>query len=141
MAVDPSCPLNPKAQWQVKLKIDDFMDRLSSFLGFSKDQSLISISLNLFPSHPRIEKIKLWMGEGDRAEVDPEYLRRIIGYQEIRSTWFDAKIENENIIFLGRGYGHGVGLCQWGSRELGLKGFHYRQILSHYYPQAQIRTN
>ena len=41
--------------------------------------------------------------------------------------------------FAGKGYGHGVGLCQWGAREMAAQGKSYRQILDHYFPGAEIR--
>jgi stage II sporulation protein D len=39
----------------------------------------------------------------------------------------------------GRGYGHGIGLSQWGAQALALKGWDYRQILGFYYPGAELR--
>jgi stage II sporulation protein D len=41
--------------------------------------------------------------------------------------------------FAGRGWGHGLGLSQWGAKSLGEKGYPYTTILSHYYPGAQLR--
>jgi stage II sporulation protein D len=38
----------------------------------------------------------------------------------------------------GRGWGHGVGMCQWGAQGMALQGFTYEQILDQYYPQASI---
>jgi stage II sporulation protein D len=38
----------------------------------------------------------------------------------------------------GRGFGHGVGLCQWGARALAIQGYAYRSILAFYYPGAAI---
>ncbi len=40
----------------------------------------------------------------------------------------------------GRGYGHGIGLSQWGSHYLAEQGTPYNQILSHYYKNAQLTT-
>ena len=40
--------------------------------------------------------------------------------------------------FAGRGHGHGLGMSQWGARGLGNMGYTYSQILSHYYPGAQL---
>lgn len=39
----------------------------------------------------------------------------------------------------GRGYGHGVGMSQWGAYALALRGEDYRQILQHYYQGARIQ--
>ena len=41
-------------------------------------------------------------------------------------------------VFKGRGWGHGVGMCQYGMKYLGELGYGYREILGYYYPGAQI---
>jgi stage II sporulation protein D len=41
---------------------------------------------------------------------------------------------NENIIFNGKGFGHGVGMCQWGAIKQSRLGIDYKNILEHYYP-------
>jgi stage II sporulation protein D len=42
------------------------------------------------------------------------------------------------VVFSGVGYGHGVGLCQWGAKQRSEDGFDYREILSYYYPGAKL---
>jgi SpoIID/LytB domain protein len=41
-------------------------------------------------------------------------------------------------VLRGRGWGHGVGLCQIGAAVMADRGFDYRQILQHYYPGATL---
>jgi len=67
-----------------------------------------------------------------------EECRRILGYNNIRSTLFKVRIKNGRLQFVGRGWGHGVGLCQWCSEVMAEKGFDYEQILSHFYPGTEI---
>jgi len=51
------------------------------------------------------------------------------------STMFNVKIMgNGNINFTGKGFGHGVGLCQWGAIGQSRLGIDYKNILEHYYP-------
>ncbi len=45
-----------------------------------------------------------------------------------------------DIIFKGKGSGHGVGMCQWGAQGMASKGASYREILLHYYPKTKIKT-
>jgi stage II sporulation protein D len=42
-------------------------------------------------------------------------------------------------LFLGRGWGHGVGLCQWGAYGMALAGHDFREILAHYYTGTTVR--
>jgi stage II sporulation protein D len=65
-------------------------------------------------------------------------LREVLGGRALRSSLFDVRSEDPVIRFLGSGAGHGVGLCQWGARELALRGRSYRQILAHYYPGTRL---
>ena len=47
--------------------------------------------------------------------------------------------EKNNVVEIkGTGYGHGVGMCQFGAKELAERGFTYRQILSHYFPNFKL---
>ena len=42
------------------------------------------------------------------------------------------------VTFVGKGWGHGVGLCQWGARGMAEQQFNYKQILAYYYPNTTI---
>jgi stage II sporulation protein D len=60
--------------------------------------------------------------------------RRIVGYDVLKSTLFAVAVDGRTARFAGRGYGHGVGMCQWGSKGMAEQGYTARQILEHYYP-------
>lgn len=65
-------------------------------------------------------------------------LRQVFGYSKIRSNPENVEVSDSNVIFSGRGFGHGVGLCQFGSMYMAKKGRTYMDILTHYYPKAEI---
>ena len=60
--------------------------------------------------------------------------RRAIGYDTLKSTLFAVAVQGDVAQFAGRGYGHGVGLCQWGAKAMAEQGYSARQILEFYYP-------
>jgi stage II sporulation protein D len=60
-------------------------------------------------------------------------LRKIRTDLNLRSTFFSVVTDGESILLRGRGYGHGVGLCQEGAMEMAKKGFTYREIIDFYY--------
>jgi stage II sporulation protein D len=66
-------------------------------------------------------------------------LRRVLGGRGIKSTLFDARLADGQVRFLGSGAGHGVGLSQWGARQMATEGRTYREILEHYFPGARLR--
>lgn len=56
----------------------------------------------------------------------------------IKSLCFTVHKKGESIIFKGRGYGHHLGLCQWGAREMVRRGKSYREVLQFYYPATRF---
>ncbi len=62
-----------------------------------------------------------------------------IGARELPSTWFQLHERGSEYLIQGRGWGHGVGLCQWGSRGMAEAGHSAREILRHYYPGATLQ--
>lgn len=65
-------------------------------------------------------------------------LRDIRAELNLRSTYFSVLPEGNNVILKGRGYGHGVGLCQEGAMAMASKGFSYDRIISFYYTGVKI---
>ena len=56
----------------------------------------------------------------------------------LRSANFTAHAENGSLVFATVGYGHGVGLCQYGANGMAKEGYSYRDILAHYYQGISI---
>jgi stage II sporulation protein D len=52
---------------------------------------------------------------------------------KLPSTWMEIKVSGNNTVIETRGYGHGVGLCQYGANGMALRGKDYHQILGKYY--------
>jgi stage II sporulation protein D len=63
---------------------------------------------------------------------------RHIGWDRMKSNWYDVSEDGDRVIFHGRGSGHGVGLCQVGAEVMGEEGHSYREILSFYYPGTRL---
>lgn len=81
------------------------------------------------------------IGTAGRAVVEGFRLRRALGLPE---TLFGVEIQRDEdglvrrALFEGRGWGHGVGLCQYGAFGMASRGKSYREILAHYYTGARI---
>ena len=67
-------------------------------------------------------------------------IRRALSPTHLYSSAFDVERDGNRFILHGRGWGHGVGLCQIGAAVMAQQGHSYRDILYHYYPGAQIAT-
>ena len=57
---------------------------------------------------------------------------------ELRSTAFTIQYKDDVFIFTVTGYGHGLGMSQYGANVMAKNGFDYKEILSHYYPQTEL---
>lgn len=68
---------------------------------------------------------------------------KVIYYRNIRdilpSNFFEFEIVGDKIIFYGRGWGHGVGMCQWGAKKLAEEGFSWKQIIKFYFPKLRLK--
>ena len=58
----------------------------------------------------------------------------------LRSTDFDVNFQEGNVVITTRGYGHGVGLSQYGANEMAKLGYNYKEILKYYYTGVEIST-
>jgi len=74
-------------------------------------------------------------GTGGSRSVSGKDLRKVLG---LRSTLFSVEPTGYGFHIRGRGFGHGLGLSQWGAHNLALQGFDYQQILAHYYQNATL---
>jgi stage II sporulation protein D len=79
-------------------------------------------------------------GTRGSARLRGNDFRRMVGYDTFKSTLFAVVIDGEVARFSGRGYGHGVGMCQWGAKGMAEQGYTARQILAYYYPGAVLGT-
>lgn len=115
--------------------------------SFSKSEILKALS-SMGISVSNINNIKL--GEksstgrslnlliGDKS-VNANTFRLAIGSTKLKSTLIDSiTINNDNIEFKGFGYGHGVGLSQWGAKILAEQGKDFNYIINYYFNNVKI---
>ncbi|MFA6074936.1 MAG: SpoIID/LytB domain-containing protein [Negativicutes bacterium] len=87
-------------------------------------------------------KLVVVIGRNNTVELSGADLRRIF---ELRSTLFEMQIKNGKVIFNGRGWGHGIGLSQWGAKQMaetksnGGRAAKYQDILRHYYSGSELK--
>jgi len=87
----------------------------------------------------RVRTVKLEADKGAAAIAAAE-LRRLLGPTVVKSTVFTVKVEDGNVIFEGKGFGHGIGLCQFGANALASPPHNqtFDQILKHYYKGIEV---
>ena len=75
---------------------------------------------------------------GETFTVSGLKFRMALGHRKLMSMNFQASREGDGFVFRGKGWGHGVGMCQWGAYGMGRAGKTEREILEHYYPGATL---
>ena len=69
------------------------------------------------------------------VELTGGQVRKMLG---LRSACFSVSVEGDNLIFATTGYGHGVGMSQYGANALAKQGKNFREILGWYYTGVQV---
>ena len=59
----------------------------------------------------------------------------------LRSNYFDIVQNENNVTITTKGFGHGVGMSQYGANGMAKEGYKYDQILKHYYQNTEIKKN
>lgn len=75
---------------------------------------------------------------GGNKEMNANNFRLLVGPNILLSTAFNSRSNGKCITFSGRGWGHGVGLCQYGAQAMAEKGSTWIAILKYYYPEIEL---
>lgn len=79
--------------------------------------------------------------KGDRGSIivgKELAIRRLLSPSHLKSSAFDITDQGDSFLLKGRGWGHGVGLCQTGAAVMALKGKSFSEILAYYYPSTHL---
>ena len=117
--------------WERKIPVSEIENSL-------KLTGIKEIRVKSYTSTGRVKEISVIVEMGEHVYKSNDF-RKLLGWQRLPSTDFNMSRDNGSIIFEGKGYGHGVGLCQWSALEMAKKGKTYKKILSYFYPGAEIK--
>jgi stage II sporulation protein D len=130
------CAASPFFSWQRRLTREDINWALhKSAHGTVGNVQEVRIA-NRTPSG-RAEQIAI-IGSRRTLRLSGSEFRALFGFETIRSTFFAVTPVPDGFVVEGHGWGHGVGLCQWGAAELARRGFSAPEILAFYYPGAEL---
>ena len=126
---DTYCLHQPHATWELKIPLSSwnkYMDKI--------------------PDEPLSISVKAESGNvasGARQKYDVYKNKKILTQKlrndwNLKSTWFTISEKNDSLLFSGRGYGHGVGLCQEGAMNMSERGYSCERIIKFYYKDVNI---
>jgi len=127
---DTFCIKSKNAFWEYKIRKEDFLSYLKRNFNFPvEDSSMVQQAYHFNQSGGR----KVYF-----LDIPSIHLKNIRNDLGLKSTFFSIYEDNDMLVFKGRGFGHGVGLCQEGAMEMINEGFKYDDIIKYYYSNVYI---
>lgn len=127
---DPWTRNTPNAFWECLLTERDLQQALPELKGKGR---ILDLRAEGRTSSGRVEVLVAKTRKGEVRIPAPRF-RSLVGPMVMKSTDFSLRPAREGFHFQGRGFGHGVGMSQWGARKMAEEGKNYPDILSFYYP-------
>ncbi len=125
----------PQENWQYFFTGKSIRNLLGRFYYNIGD--IINIVPNKLSKFGRVIELKIIHTNGELV-ISGNQFRNRIGSWKIRSTLFKVERAGEKYIFIGKGFGHGVGMSQWGSKKMADAGYNHEQILKYYYIDTEL---
>ncbi len=134
---DPFCRNLKHFRWQTNLPLSHFMNALGPVAKeIGSVTSCVILERN---ASNRVRTVRL-IGTQGSTTLSGRRFRELVGANQLRSLNFTVKVSTKGVFFDGFGWGHGVGLCQWGAYGMARQGHTMDEILSFYFPGAQRRN-
>lgn len=130
------CQDSPHMKWKRNYRLHDIKLNLNKH-GYKID-TIKNISIVERNRSERIRTLKITSRDGQEMTIAGKDFREIIGPNEIKSNNYEIDMQGYYVNFIGKGWGHGVGMCQWGAKGMADQQFNFKQILSYYYPGSEL---
>jgi len=134
---DPWCAGAPGSSWTWSTDALSFGAKLKA-AGYSGG-TVTAVTVKRKTAAERALSVAV-TASGGASTMSGNELRRVLGYEKLKSARFKVSVEDGTFTFTGKGAGHGVGMCQWGAKGMADGGYSYRQILGHYYTGLFLRN-
>jgi len=125
---DTWCGYSASSTWRKSLPLSEWYEFLGSKGVLQGEETTLYSPLESLPA--RIGRITV-----AGRHITGEEMRQRLG---LRSAYFSMHTEGDSLVVSGRGYGHGVGMCQDGAKAMAAKEFTYDRIIGFYFPGTFI---
>ncbi len=132
-SVETTCEISPYYMWEKRIPVSEIEKALNT-------SGLKDILIDSYTDSNRVKSFKI-ITETDEFNIPGKDFRKNLGWEKLPSILITNLTRSGNIyIFEGKGYGHGVGMCQWTALEMAREGKDYKEILSKFYPGATLEV-
>jgi len=139
LARTQACTFCSKAKafsWETIYPQKMFEEKIRSEFPKKKARgNLVSVSVSRTDKAGAVKEITIkW--QKDTLKISGKKMYSL--FKKIKSSLYDAFLDDRGIHFVGKGFGHHLGLCQWGAKEMVRQGYSYRDVLAFYYPHTSL---
>lgn len=125
----PYCKKTKLYNWTKEYNVTDFQKLLASEIGAKA--TVLDITVSKKDKAGVVQEVRV-KTKARNYTFSGKKMYNLL--RDLRSFCFDVTKKDKKIIFKGRGYGHHLGVCQWGVRQMVKENWHYLDILEFYYP-------
>lgn len=129
------CERAPSHTWTADVTTADLLAAAKK-AGHSATQ-ILGLHVRSRSESDRVTALELVTDQGT-ITWSGNHFRELLGWTKVKSTLFEHSVSGNGFRLKGKGFGHGVGLCQWGAQGMARAGSNYRVILDRYYPKSRI---
>jgi stage II sporulation protein D len=130
-SVESRCTISPYRVWERRIDREEIERKLLL-------PDIQEIAIDSYTATNRVKALRISHAKGT-VRIKVNEFRKMLGWKRLPSALFTLTPVNGTILFEGRGYGHGVGLCQWSALQMARDGMNYKEILSYYYSGTTIQ--
>lgn len=128
------CENAPNYRWKKNFRSLDIQKTLNLH-GFNMG-SIQKLQVLDRTDSGRVKTLKVVTRDGGSVNIPGTRFREIIGPNVLKSNYYEIEMKGYYFDVIGRGWGHGVGMCQWGIYRMARERYDYKDTLEYYYPGA-----
>jgi len=128
---DTFCLKQPHARWQRSIPLEDWKAYLQLKHKYPVDDTS---KMNTASNYSQDNGREVYFVDKD-LKIPLKVIRTDF---QLKSTYFSVEPKGDHVVFIGKGYGHGVGLCQEGAMKMAKQNYSYKSILSYYYKDVHL---
>ena len=119
--------------WKSIIPLDEFQQQIAHLLD--APGQIDDVAITQYDKAGLVQELTLRTALSEKTVTGKQFYN---AFKAIKSFCFSVEKDGDMVTIHGKGFGHHLGLCQWGAREMVRDGWHYRRILSFYYPGTQL---
>lgn len=144
----PYCSISPRFNWKETFTRKEFINRLIASGLVKSNSELENVEIKSRFDSGRVNELEITVIENEeeqqRVSIYGNNIRSVIRTADNKSilfsSMFDISIKGNDVLIEGKGYGHGVGMCQYGAIGMCHSGKNFLEILLHYFPGTGIKN-